>query len=117
MCLSAETTPECSAWICEGCPGLELGHVTVCNEDATDIIGCVFALHPQCGLKCELATVGQCNGVAAPCQEYACGLCPGGAPGVVECQGGRLVTCLGAGTGGDQECAQLCTEVEVGSCE
>ncbi len=117
LCLPKIAEPGCEAWICEGCPGLELGQITTCDVGVQDILGCVFALHPECGLKCEVAKVGDCNGIAAPCVEYGCDQCPGGKPGVVQCIDQVQVTCLGSNSNEPNTCAQLCAQVEVGSCE
>jgi hypothetical protein len=114
LCLPADPPEQCAPWRCEGCPGLELGQTTTCENGATEILGCVFALHPECGLKCELARVGNCVGVSSPCEEYTCARCPEGKPGVVTCRENRSITCLASA--GD-ECDQLCAEVEIGSCE
>jgi hypothetical protein len=116
LCLDERPGDPCADWTCEGCPGLALGEITVCRPGQDVLMGCMFALHPACGLKCELRSLGSCNNIVSPCQELDCAMCPGGGPGAVECRTNELVTCLSS-KAGDQPCDRLCVTVEVGSCE
>jgi hypothetical protein len=114
LCLEETPSPECAPWICAGCPGLELGKISNC-ADNNRLEGCLFALHPECGLKCEVQDLGPCETIADPCANYDCARCPSGEPGAIECRGEEQFVCL-ATDAGTETCDRFCVEISLGAC-
>jgi hypothetical protein len=115
LCLPKAPPAGCEGWRCDGCEGLDLGAIADCSM-ADMVRACTFAIHPKCGLKCELSVIGPCNNIVPLCQQYACSRCPGGAASMPECMNDGVAVCLASKAPALEACAQLCVPVTVAEC-
>lgn len=111
MCLPEVSIVGCEDKRCSTCTQAQLGG-SWCGE--SEIQGCFFALHPLCGLSCQVNTILDCDpldciqnpfgptceGVDGPdggtgtYYEINCDMCPQGvAPGESACAGNSIETC------------------------
>lgn len=127
LCVSYPPTEVCASQGCAEC-GPDILGKTYCNGN--QLLGCFIALHPECGITCELVLVSDCGpdgcrgdvgdadcttGAASPCSERACeNVCgPAGiGPGENTCVAEQFATCLSLpfNTGECKDACQLATQ-------
>lgn len=138
LCLPEQPPAGCEDLSCRDC---ERAGGSYCDPTGEIVLGCFLAVHPACGLSCNLIEMQRCEDPGSHCEasaegawctdsqvdgdicsQYPCALCPGDGPGDLVCDADAVQTCATVVVTADMceqapcSCEQACTQVVVETC-